>query len=151
MNFDLDPSKLAQQHVNDGNVFEFPFGYEWHLGKIFGHQITRFMVIELAVAILMVLIFVPLARKLANGRPPKGRFWNMFEAIVLFVRDWMVRPADRSARRRPLPAVHPHPVLLHPVLQPDGPDSVHGFADGVDQRDGALGGDHVRGRHCDRA
>ncbi len=87
----LDPSRLAQ-HVNNGNKFDFPFGYEWVLPKIYGHQITRFMVLELAVAILMILIFVPLARKLANGQPPKGRFWNMLEAIVLFVRDAMVRP-----------------------------------------------------------
>jgi F-type H+-transporting ATPase subunit a len=86
----LDPSKLAQ-HVNNGNKFDFPFGWEWELPKIYGHQVTRFMVIELAVAILMILIFVPLARKLAK-EPPKGRFWNMFEALVLFVRDAIVRP-----------------------------------------------------------
>ncbi len=87
----LDPSKLAK-HVNDGNVFDLPFGIEWHLRTVFGHQITRFMVLELLAAILMILIFVPLARKLANGRPPKGRFWNMFEAVVLFIRDAVVRP-----------------------------------------------------------
>jgi len=40
-----------------------------------------------------VLIFVPLSRKLANGKPPKGRFWNMFEAMVLFIRNEVVRPA----------------------------------------------------------
>jgi F-type H+-transporting ATPase subunit a len=86
----LDPSKLAK-HVNNGDVFDLPFQIEWHLPTIFGHQITRFMVLELLAAILMVLIFVPLARKLADA-PPKGRFWNMFEAIVLFVRDGVVRP-----------------------------------------------------------
>ena len=67
----LDPSRLAQ-HVNNGNEFDFPFGYEWVLPKIYGHQITRFMVLELAVAILMMLIFVPLARKLATGIRPRG-------------------------------------------------------------------------------
>jgi len=90
MNFDL--SKLAK-HVNNGNAFEWPFGRELELPTIFGHQITRFMVLELLAAILMLFIFVPLARRLAGGRPPKGRFWNMFEAIVLFIRDGMVRPA----------------------------------------------------------
>ena len=34
-----------------------------------------------------------MARKLANGGAAKGRFWNMFEAIVLFLRDGVVRPA----------------------------------------------------------
>ena len=86
----LDPAKLAK-HVNDGNVFDFPFGWEIHLPSIFGHQITRFMVIELIVAFLLVLIFVPLAQILAKG-PPKGRFWNMFETTVLFIRDAVVRP-----------------------------------------------------------
>jgi F-type H+-transporting ATPase subunit a len=88
MNFDT--SKLAE-HVNDGNVFELPFGGQIRLGHIFGHQITRFMVLELLAAILMLLIFVPLARKLAGGRPPKGRFWNLFEVFVLFIRDQVVR------------------------------------------------------------
>ncbi len=89
---ELDPAKLVE-HVNDAHAFELPFGVAIELPRIFGHQITKFMVLELAVAILMVLIFVPLARKLANDRPPTGRFWNMFEAIVLFIRDGVVRPA----------------------------------------------------------
>lgn len=86
----LDPAKLAK-HVNDGDVFDLPFHIEVPLWKVFGVQITRFMVLELLVAVLMILIFVPLARKLAKG-PPKGRFWNMFEAMVLFIRDGVVRP-----------------------------------------------------------
>ncbi len=89
---ELDPSKLVK-HVNDAPGFELPFGIEWELPRIFGHQITKFMVLELGAAILMVLIFVPLSRRLASGNPPKGRFWNMFEAIVVFIRDGVVRPA----------------------------------------------------------
>lgn len=89
---ELDPAKLAE-HLNDAPKFELPFGVEWELPRIFGHQITKFMILELAAALLMVLIFVPLARRLSDGRPPKGRFWNMFEAIVLFLRNEVVRPA----------------------------------------------------------
>jgi F-type H+-transporting ATPase subunit a len=89
---ELDPAKLVQ-HVNDADAFELPFRIEIELPKIFGHQITKFMVLELAVAILMLLIFIPPARRLAGGRPPRGRFWNLFEAIVLFIRDSVVRPA----------------------------------------------------------
>jgi F-type H+-transporting ATPase subunit a len=89
---DIDPAKLVK-HVNDAPAFEWPLGYETHLPSICGHQITKFMVLELAVAILMVLIFVPLARKAARKGPPQGRFWNMFEAMVLFLRDGVVRPA----------------------------------------------------------
>ncbi len=60
---------------------------------VFGHQITRFMILELVAALLMVLLFVPLARRLSDGRPPKGRFGNMLDAMVLFLRNEVVRPA----------------------------------------------------------
>ncbi len=88
----LDPAKLVE-HVQDAAVFELPLGIECRLPKILGHQITKFMVLELVAAILMAIIFVPLSRRLSGGDPPKGRFWNMFEAIVVFIRDSMVRPA----------------------------------------------------------
>lgn len=88
----LDPTKLVQ-HVNDAPGLELPLGYEIALPRIFGHQVTKFMVLELVAAILMVLIFVPLSRRVAGGRPPKGRFWNMFEAMIVFIRDSVVRPA----------------------------------------------------------
>jgi F-type H+-transporting ATPase subunit a len=88
----LDPVKLAQ-HVNDATAFEFPNHVEWELPKVLGFQITKFMVLELVAAVLLVLILVPLARRLSDGRPPKGRFWNLFEAIILFLRNEVVRPA----------------------------------------------------------
>jgi F-type H+-transporting ATPase subunit a len=87
----LDPTKLVE-HVNDAPAFEFPLGIEVPLPKILGHQLTKFMVLEVVAAVLMIVIFVPLARKIASGRPPKGRFWNFFEAIILFIRDEVVRP-----------------------------------------------------------
>jgi F-type H+-transporting ATPase subunit a len=88
----LDPSELVR-HVNDAPRFELPLGIEVDLPQPFGHQITKFMVLELAAAVLMILVFVPLARRLAGGNPPRGRFWNAFEAMVLFIRDGIVRPA----------------------------------------------------------
>lgn len=91
----LNPVELAE-HVKDANAFHFPFGYTFPLPTVFGHQITKFMVLELLAAILMVLIFVPLARKLADGRSPKGRLTNMFEAMILFIRNQVVRPAIGS-------------------------------------------------------
>jgi F-type H+-transporting ATPase subunit a len=89
---ELDPVKLAD-HVKDAPAFELPFGIELELPQVFGIQLTKFMVLEVAAAVLMVLVFVPLARKLADGSPPKGRFWNLFEAIILFLRNEVVRPA----------------------------------------------------------
>jgi F-type H+-transporting ATPase subunit a len=88
----LDPAKLVE-HVGDATAFVLPFGKVIPLPSIGGFQITKFMVIELLAALLIVLIFVPIARKLASGSAPKGRYWNMFEAIVQFIRTGIVRPA----------------------------------------------------------
>jgi F-type H+-transporting ATPase subunit a len=89
---DLDPAKLVD-HVNDARAFELPFHIEVALPKVFGLQLTKFMVLELVIALLMVAVFVPLGRKLASGRPPKGRIGNLFDILILFIRDEMVRPA----------------------------------------------------------
>ena len=89
---ELDPVKLAD-HVKDAHAFELPFETELPLPNLFGLQLTKFMVLELAVALLMVLIFVPLARKIASGQPVKGRFANLFELMIMFLRNEVVRPA----------------------------------------------------------
>lgn len=61
-----------------------------------GFCISKFMVIELMIAGLLVLIFSRLAPKIASGKAPKGYFWNMFEATLMFVRDGIARPAIDS-------------------------------------------------------
>jgi F-type H+-transporting ATPase subunit a len=82
-------------HVLDHNTLEWPGGFfpEVHLPKIAGVQITRFMVMEVVAAVLMIAILVPLARHVARVRVTRGRFWNIFEAIVVFIRDGIARPA----------------------------------------------------------
>jgi F-type H+-transporting ATPase subunit a len=56
-------------------------------------QITRFMVMELLAAALIILIVVPLARHVARRPVTKGAFLNAFEAILLYIRDGVARPA----------------------------------------------------------
>jgi F-type H+-transporting ATPase subunit a len=63
------------------------------LPKVLGFQLTKFMVLELIAAVLMIVVFVPLARRIAKGGPPRGGFWNMFEAMIVFLRDEVARPA----------------------------------------------------------
>lgn len=58
-----------------------------------GFAISRFMVLELFAAILLVLILVPLARRVRPGIAPRGRSWNLFEAFLVFIRDAVARPA----------------------------------------------------------
>jgi F-type H+-transporting ATPase subunit a len=58
-----------------------------------GVQITRFMVMETLAAILLIAIFVPLARYIARTDVTKGKGKNIFEAILTFIRDGIARPA----------------------------------------------------------
>jgi F-type H+-transporting ATPase subunit a len=51
------------------------------------------MVLELVAALLMILIFTSLARRIQAGGSPKGLFWNFFEALLLFIRDEVARPS----------------------------------------------------------
>jgi F-type H+-transporting ATPase subunit a len=64
-----------------------------HLPQIAGFQITHFMVMELIAALLLVLILVPVVRHIARTPYSRGWFMNMFEAMLLFIRDDVARPA----------------------------------------------------------
>lgn len=59
----------------------------------FDLQLTKFMVLELVAAILIAVFFIGLAMRIKFGGPPKGRFWNMLEAMYMFIRDEVARPA----------------------------------------------------------
>jgi F-type H+-transporting ATPase subunit a len=58
-----------------------------------GFAISKFMILEVFVAIVLVVIFVRLAGKIRKGEAPRGRFANFFEAILLYIRDQIARPA----------------------------------------------------------
>jgi F-type H+-transporting ATPase subunit a len=83
-------------HVRDSLSFEVPrfLGGEWHIPQPFGEYfpITKFMVLEVVAAVLVAVIFKGLASRIASGEPVRGRFWNFWEAIALFLRDEVVRP-----------------------------------------------------------
>jgi F-type H+-transporting ATPase subunit a len=88
-------------HVRDAAGFDIPRGLpgpsghgtlDIHLPEIFGWQITKFMVLQVVAAVVVFFIFRGLARRIQNGEPAKGRFWNFWEAIALYIRDEVVRP-----------------------------------------------------------
>jgi F-type H+-transporting ATPase subunit a len=81
------------EHVKDTTAFELPFGVRWEMPQLWGFQLTKFMVVEVLAAVLMGLIFFWISRRIASGRPPRGRLWNLFEAMLLFIRDQVVRPS----------------------------------------------------------
>jgi F-type H+-transporting ATPase subunit a len=56
-------------------------------------KVTKFMVLELMVALVMCVAFVGLARWMRGGVRPRGRIWNLLEAMLLFFRDNVARPS----------------------------------------------------------
>ena len=61
-----------------------------------GFCISKYMILELLLAGVMLLLFTRLAKRLRSGEAPKGAFVNLFEAMILFVRDQVARPAIDS-------------------------------------------------------
>jgi F-type H+-transporting ATPase subunit a len=86
-------------HVLDHDTLEIPWfrppAYElqfklWNIG---GFQITRFMVMEVVVALLMIVVLIPVVKHIARQSVTRGWFMNMFEAVLLFIRDEVARPS----------------------------------------------------------
>lgn len=61
-------------------------GPEIDLG-LFKFQLSKFMLLELIAAGLILAIFIPLCRRAARGEYPKGAWWNAFETLLTFIRD----------------------------------------------------------------
>ena len=86
-------------HVIDHTTLELPWwrppSYELRidLPPIGPFQITRFMVMEVIAAVLIVSILVPVVRHICRNHVSRGVFMNAFEAIILFIRDDIARPA----------------------------------------------------------
>jgi F-type H+-transporting ATPase subunit a len=85
----------ALEHVSDQKdrwQFFDTIGSPLPLPKIFGFQITLFMILELIAALLVIAIYVPMARRLQSGRPPRGGWDNTFEVLLTFIRDEVAKP-----------------------------------------------------------
>ena len=59
-------------------------------GKDFG--ISKYSVLMVMAAVLILLIYVPLAKKIKTGAAPTGIFWNLFESVLTFIRDNVAKP-----------------------------------------------------------
>ncbi|HWB12552.1 MAG TPA: F0F1 ATP synthase subunit A [Pirellulales bacterium] len=58
-----------------------------------GFAISKFMILEVVIGILLVAMFSWLSQRIVSGGPPRGRLWNLIESILLFVRDEVATPA----------------------------------------------------------
>lgn len=79
-------------HVMDNESFHFILDWHYHLPKIGPLQLTKYMVLQLVAAVLILLIFIPVARRAKDGDPPRGVFWNLFEVLLTFIRDQIAKP-----------------------------------------------------------
>jgi len=92
------PSVAEFNAALDGKVLiPQPFGtldslYE----KKSGFCISKYMILELLLAGILLLVFSRLAKRLRQGEPARGAFANLFESMILFVRDQIARPAIDS-------------------------------------------------------
>jgi F-type H+-transporting ATPase subunit a len=85
------------EHVIDStkfHLFDSLFGdpVVITLQPLFGFQITKYMILELVAAALILAIYIPLCRRAATGQLPRGAWWNAFESLLTFVRDKIARP-----------------------------------------------------------
>lgn len=81
------------EHVRDAGFLDLPFLGSVPLPEIAGFQITRFMLMELLAALLVAAVAIPLARHASRNNVTRGPLLNMFEAMLLFIRDEVARPA----------------------------------------------------------
>ncbi len=112
-------TRIKNQTGNNDAVDEYAFEHKWKPEKIedynsllhgkiiipqpFGELrnlyqmesgigITKFMLIQCLVAGVLILLFTSLAKRVQSGDPPRGRFWNLLESLLLFVRDEIAKP-----------------------------------------------------------
>lgn len=101
-------------HVSDGHVFHVPqflwkmlpeamrdshpgsvhvphFDYTW-AGEAHTFYVTKYMCLEVLALAILLFVFIPFAWKVAKGEPPKGRWFNLLEAFLLYIRDEVARP-----------------------------------------------------------
>jgi F-type H+-transporting ATPase subunit a len=61
--------------------------------KISGFKtFTKYMILELIAAGIILAIYIPLANRARTGEVPRGWFHNLFEALLTFIRDDVAKP-----------------------------------------------------------
>ncbi|WP_254507856.1 F0F1 ATP synthase subunit A [Anatilimnocola floriformis] len=104
--------KLADysEHLSGKILIPQPFGrlrnlHEPEAGQL---TITKYMIVEVAVALLIAIFFSWLARRVISGAAPKGRMWNFLEVFVVFIRDQIAVPAIGDGHHDEHPNDHHH-------------------------------------------
>jgi F-type H+-transporting ATPase subunit a len=87
--------KIAQFRHSHEPIAQIKVGFEPidRLIEPLDFRLTKFMVLEVIGALVIAVIFIRLANRMKTGERPTGRLWNLFEAMLLFIRDDVARPA----------------------------------------------------------
>jgi F-type H+-transporting ATPase subunit a len=56
-------------------------------------HITKFMMLELVAAVILIVLFIGLANHISRRGLAKGRLWVLLEVMLVFIRDEVARPA----------------------------------------------------------
>ena len=83
--------KEALEHATDSSHWHF-FETGWE-GFELPFGITKYMVMILIAAGIMLAVFIPVARRLRSGEPPRGKLDNAVEFLLVFIRDQVARPS----------------------------------------------------------
>jgi F-type H+-transporting ATPase subunit a len=142
-------NEFQDSHVHErgkGHVWEFfehlfgtPVGAELLVINLGFHTfyLTKFMILELIAALLIIAIYVPLARSIKDGALPRGRWWNFFEVLLVFIRDTVARPSFASA------GGHGHGHDAHEAHGADSHGSSgHGHGEGAAHHEEPILGSH---------
>jgi F-type H+-transporting ATPase subunit a len=90
------PEKIAayNRHLSGKILIPQPFGKLRNLYEPeSGFNISKFMVIEVAVALVLVVALGWLGKKTARGDRPLGKLWNLLESFFVFIRNNVAEPA----------------------------------------------------------
>lgn len=81
-------------HLSGKILIPQPFGSLRNLyEKESGFAISKFLLIEIFVGLVIVLVFHQLSQRISAGAPPKGRLWNLLEVFLVFIRDQIAKPS----------------------------------------------------------
>src|SRR5262245_11646107 len=94
---------MAAEPMSPLEVLKDPFAesadsYHWDVFKSLGWEwelppwLSKFMILEAIAAIIVLAVFIPMARRIARGDVPRGRLAHFVESILLFIRDEVAIP-----------------------------------------------------------
>lgn len=85
--------EIPQPFAGDEPYMTFDWAPKWMEIAPLDLRITKFMVVETIVALFVAILFIYLGLRMRSGGVPRGRLWNAFEAMLVYIRDAVARPA----------------------------------------------------------